>query len=203
MRTYYIYMLELQLENENEKNKTKNKYYVGKSQQLEVRLNDHISRNRKSVKSWKADYKVIAIKEVHKILGIKDIKDAGELDNPGDLDSITSRLENKVVTEKINEAIESMNGSESTADVDRITSRLENKLVTTKTELVEKMKLKYCGGNFVKDLKCKRYKEELEKYSPIKATTVEYEVTEDNKDEIVKKLMSDLEKFEILLSRNQ
>lgn len=193
MCTYYIYMLEL----ENEKDKNKNKYYVGKSQQLEVRLNDHISRNRKSVKSWKGDYKVIAIKEVHKILGIKGI------DIPEDLDRITSRLENKVVTEKINEAIESINGSESTADVDRITSRLENKLITTETELVEKMKLKYCGGNFVKDLTCKRYSEELEKYSSIKATTVEYKVTEDNKDEIVKKIMSDIEKFEILLSRNQ
>lgn len=89
MRTYYIYMLGLKGITGEEM------YYIGKTYQLEKRLQDHINKNRKSSKILKTT-EVAAIKEIHKI-AMPDYLEIPEQD------SITSRIENKFITEKIHE----------------------------------------------------------------------------------------------------
>lgn len=90
MVKYYIYMIELKLKNkENEKH-----FYVGKSRKLEKRLWDHIAKNNKSFKCIEEDYDVIAVQEVHEIIGLDNKMEKNKVD------SITSRIENDFVTRK-------------------------------------------------------------------------------------------------------
>jgi len=95
MREYYIYMLELMKDKER-------RYYIGKTHKLEKRLNDHIRLNSDTAETLKAckleGYEVVTIKEIHRVYGRSK---GGSRFSKSEIDSITSRLENKFITEKI------------------------------------------------------------------------------------------------------
>lgn len=96
---YYIYVL--QLTKDTEPNKTR--YYVGKTHHLPQRIHDHLNKNRKSTKLLKAhDITIIGLDSVYRI----NIANENELTDQA-LDSITSRIENIVVTKLLNDNTDS------------------------------------------------------------------------------------------------
>ncbi|MGY3777885.1 GIY-YIG nuclease family protein [Isobaculum melis] len=156
MRSYYIYMLEI------EGPHAEKRVYIGKTYQLEKRLQDHLGGNCKSAEALK-QHTIKAIKEIHKIKGLEGLESLAELD------AITSRIENKSITDK-------MNGDGGNKAKYRGGCYL----------------YKWDDDTFdLLNLNHKNY-EELKKYPLEKVNKTEYLVTGKNKHQIVKDIMKDI-----------